>query len=97
VELIGRHLDNNFMNRLSYRFGYHYGTNYVAFENSIRTQFGVSFGIGMPIRRGHSRLDLAVEFGRKGNINDGQIQENYGRIIVGISAFDRWFMRPRFD
>lgn len=99
MELIGRRLDNNFMNRLSYRFGYHYSTNYVDlnYQDSKLTQYGVSFGFGMPIRRSQSRMDFAVEIGRKGNMNNGQIQENYGRIVVGISAFERWFVRGKFD
>jgi hypothetical protein len=97
LEFKGRRLDNNLLNRMSYRFGYHYGTNYVAFHDSKLNQYGVSFGLGMPIRRSLSRIDLAVEFGRKGNMNNGQIQENYGRIVLGISAFDRWFVRGKFD
>jgi len=97
MELKGRRLNNNFMNRLSYRFGYHYGRSHVDFHDSELTQYGVSFGFGMPVRRSQSRVDFAIEFGRKGNVNSGQIQDNYGRIIIGISAFDRWFMRPKFD
>ncbi|MDR2906949.1 MAG: hypothetical protein LBU91_03035 [Bacteroidales bacterium] len=97
MELKGQHLDNQFMNRLSYRVGYHYGTNYVTFGNSEIKEFGVSFGIGMPIRRSNSRVDVGVEFGRKGRVANGQIQENYGRIVIGISAFDRWFIRGKFD
>jgi hypothetical protein len=97
MELKGRRLDNNFMNRLSYRFGYHYGKSHVDFHDSELTQFGLSLGFGMPVRRRESRIDFAIEFGRKGNVNSGQIQNNYGRVIIGISAFDRWFMRPKFD
>jgi hypothetical protein len=97
MELKGQQNDNDFLNRLSYRAGYRYGTNYVAFQNSEIKQFGFSFGVGMPIRRTQSRIDFAVEIGRMGNVNDGQIQENYGRIVIGISAFDRWFMRGKFD
>jgi len=105
MEFKGRRFDNSFMNRLSYRFGFHHGTSYVAFHEQQLIQQGISFGFGIPIvaRRGgfttgFAKLDFAVEFGRKGNLNTpGQIQENYGRIVIGISAFDRWFMRGRFD
>jgi len=102
MEFMGQPLHNNFMNRLSYRFGAHHGTSYVAFHNNAITQQGVSVGFGMPLARrgfggGFARLDVAVEFGRKGNLNDGQIQENYARIVVGLSAFERWFVRGRFD
>jgi len=102
MEFIGQPLHSNFMNRLSYRFGAHHGTSYVAFHNNAITQQGITLGFGMPIARrgfgaGFARLDVAVEFGRKGNLNDGQIQENYARIVVGLSAFERWFVRGRFD
>ncbi|MDR1950712.1 MAG: hypothetical protein LBP96_00600 [Bacteroidales bacterium] len=97
MELKGQRMDNDFFNRLSYRFGCHYGTNYIIFQNSEIKQFGFNFGVGMPIRRTLSRIDFAVEFGRKGSVNAGQIQENYGRVIIGISAFDRWFVRGKFD
>ena len=102
MEFMGQPLHSNFMNRLSYRFGAHHGTSYVAFHNNAITQQGITLGFGMPIARrgfggGFARLDVAVEFGRKGNLNDGQIQENYARIVVGLSAFERWFVRGRFD
>ena len=97
-ELKGRRLDNNFLNRLNYRAGYHYGSkNYVIFQDEEIKQFGVSFGVGIPIRRSFSRVDIAMEFGRKGRASEGQIQENYGRIVLGISAFDQWFIRGKFD
>jgi hypothetical protein len=100
LELMGRRMDNNFFNRLSYRLGYHYGTDYVAFQNSQLKQYGVSFGFGIPTRAPQGRfamLDFTIEIGQKGNMNNGQIQENYGRFTIGISAFDRWFTRGRFD
>ncbi|MDR0438273.1 MAG: outer membrane protein transport protein [Bacteroidales bacterium] len=97
MELKGRRLDNDFLNRLTYRVGYHYGTNYIIFDDREIKQFGVSFGVGVPIRRSFTRVDFAVEIGRKGRVDAGQIQENYGRIVIGLSAFDRWFMRPKFD
>ncbi|MCL2414723.1 MAG: hypothetical protein FWC94_05660 [Bacteroidales bacterium] len=104
MEFKGRRFDNRFMNRMTYRFGFHHGTSYVAFQEQTLIQQGISFGFGVPITRrggftaGWAMLDVAVELGRKGNVNNpGQIQENYGRIVVGISAFDRWFIRGRFD
>jgi len=97
LELKGRRMDNDFFNRLSYRFGYHHGTNYVFFHDSEINQYGFTFGLGMPIRRSLSRVDFAVEIGRRGRLDAGQIQENYGRIVIGISAFDRWFIRGKFD
>jgi hypothetical protein len=97
MELKGKRMDNNFMNRLSYRLGYNQGTNYIVYDRKEIKQYGVSFGFGMPISRTQSRLDFAVEIGRKGSVDAGQIQENYGRIVIGISAFDHWFMRGKFD
>ncbi|MCL2682135.1 MAG: hypothetical protein FWE63_01460 [Bacteroidales bacterium] len=97
MELKGRRLDNDFLNRLSYRLGYNYGTNYIIFDDREIKQFGVSFGVGVPIRRSLTRVDFAVEIGRKGRVDAGQIQENYGRIVIGLSAFDRWFIRGKFD
>jgi len=102
MEFIGQPLHSNFMNRLSYRFGVHHGTSYVAFHNNAIIQQGITLGFGMPLARrgfgaGFARLDFAIEFGRKGSLNDGQIQENYGRIVIGLSAFERWFVRGRFD
>ncbi len=97
AELKGQPMETSFLSRLSYRVGGHYGTNHIIFQDAKVKQFGVSFGLGIPVRRSQSRIDLSVEFGRKGNMNDGHIQENYGRVVVGISAFDRWFIRGKFD
>lgn len=97
AELMGQRTSNNFMGAISYRIGYHTGTGYVSYHDAEIKQFGISVGLGIPIRRMLSRLDVAFEFGRRGSLDAGQIQENYGRITLGITAFERWFVRGKFE
>lgn len=54
-------------------------------EWSLTGGYGRSFG---PDRRG--RVDLSVEFGRRGDLDEHGLAEEFVRFGVGVSAFDPW-------
>ena len=63
--------------------------------------FGMSFGLGLPMGRKLSSLNLGFEFGKKGTTSNNLIQENYFNVRVGLSlnAVGRqaWFQKRRID
>ncbi|WP_196885978.1 hypothetical protein [Aureivirga sp. CE67] len=59
--------------------------------------FGISFGLGLPLGKKLSNLNLGFEFGRRGDNKDGLIQENYFNFRVGLSLNDKWFNKHKID
>jgi hypothetical protein len=67
------------------------------------SQFGVSFGMGLPIVN-YNRLspgqatliNLAFEYGKRGN-NNNLLRENTFRFSLGFSLSDFWFVKRKYD
>ncbi|WP_298368178.1 hypothetical protein [uncultured Lutibacter sp.] len=55
--------------------------------------FGISFGVGLPVSNQLSNLNLGFEFGKRGKITNGLIQENYMNFRLSFSLNDKWFKK----
>ena len=55
--------------------------------------FGISFGVGLPVSKQLSNLNLGFEFGKRGETSNNLIQENYFNMKVGVSLNDKWFKK----
>lgn len=54
-------------------------------------QFGMSFGVGLPVGTQLSRLNLGFEFGQRGTTDNGLVQERYFNFRLGLSLGNKWF------
>jgi hypothetical protein len=57
---------------------------------------GVTAGLSLPLPRSLSKVNLAVEVGQYGTKSNGLIRENYVRFDIGISVYERWFIKRRY-
>jgi len=82
---------------INYRFGFKYAHSYIELNNENLQKLGISFGLGLPLKRSRSKLNFAVEFGKVGTIDKNLIQENYVQISFSISVYERWFFKKKYD
>ncbi|MEZ5084494.1 MAG: hypothetical protein R2750_13775 [Bacteroidales bacterium] len=92
----------SYFKRVDYRIGAHYSLSYLKLRGEQLTDFGITFGMGLPIRsvsiRGsRSMVNLGFEFGSRGTLNKGLIKENYYLLHFGITIYERWFIKRRYD
>ncbi len=87
----------SYLKRVRYRAGFHMDKSYLKINNQQLNETGMSFGIGLPVTRSKSTINLAVEFGRRGTVKDNLIRENYTKISLYLNLFDRWFVQRKFD
>lgn len=98
----------NYLKRMDYRFGGYYNQTYLVFDDQPVTDYGVTFGFGLPadlkgnsrFNRGRtvSRINLSFELGRRGNLASGfPMEELYARVRLGATINDRWFIRRVVD
>jgi hypothetical protein len=83
-------------NRLEYRAGLRYGKSFLNLQNSNFNEFGISFGIGIPVRRSLSGLNIGFEYSTRMADNPGMIEENFFRVNLGLNVYERWFVKRRF-
>ena len=87
----------SFSSRVAYRLGFKYEQTYLMFNNRQINDFGITFGVGLPVYRSKSTINVAAEFGKKGTTDDNLVLEDYFRLNLMVNLYDLWFIKRRFD
>ena len=66
-------------------------------NNQAINDFGITFGLGLPLGNNFSNVNLGFELGRRGTTNAGLVEEDYFRINVGLSLNDKWFRKRKIN
>jgi len=86
----------DYLGNVQYRVGFRYYQTYLELKGNRLTEYGVTMGLGFPALN-LTRVNLGLELGRRGTTENNLIQEDYIRVMLGISINDRWFQRPKYD
>lgn len=82
--------------KMRYRFGIRYNQTYLELRDNQLNEFGIGFGVSMPIARSRSTINLGLEVGQRGTTRDNLIQERFFRFSLGFSVLERWFEQRRY-
>lgn len=85
----------NYWQRVVYRAGLKHTETGLMVNNNSVNDFGISFGVGLPLSKQLSSLNLGFEFGKRGQVTDGLIKENYFNFRIGLSLTDQWFKKRK--
>ena len=102
AEFTPRHTTiSGYFSRVTYRMGGFYEHGYINLEGNDGQNYninkvGVTAGMSLPLARTLSKVNLALEVGQYGTREGGLIQEHYAKVSVGISVFERWFMKRKY-
>jgi long-subunit fatty acid transport protein len=88
---------NNFLKRVEYRAGFRYEQSNIIINNNGVDMMGISAGLGLPMGKSRSKVNVSFEYLKRGSTSNSLIQEDYFRFILGITFADRWFVRYRYD
>jgi hypothetical protein len=88
---------SSYLQRVVYRAGIHFENTGLNIENESINEFGMSFGLGLPVGSFFSNANLGVEVGKRGTTNSNLIQENFVNFQLSLSLNDRWFSKRKFD
>lgn len=95
---------SSYWQRITYRGGLKYEklgllVNATSEPNNFSeiNDFGISFGIGIPLGNRISNLNLGFEYGRKGTTKNELLQENYLNMRISMSFNDLWFKKRKID
>ena len=92
---------SGYFSRVTYRLGGFYEHGFINLEgndgvsHSIN-KVGVTVGMSLPLPRTLSKVNMALEVGQYGTREGGLIQEQYAKLSVGVSVFERWFMKRKY-
>lgn len=86
--------------RWTFRLGGFYEHSYYSLGEGSVDAIGGSLGFRWPVTQvsplsSSTVLDLAIEGGTRGSLDNGLTQEVFGRLYVGLSLNELWFLRRR--
>ena len=88
-----------------YRLGFNYQNTYLNLQNTQLTNYGMSFGLGIPLAnagmKNASMINFGLELGSKGTFDNNLIKENYLGCYLGLTltpgVYNRWFVKRKYD
>jgi len=87
----------NRLKRVAYRAGLKYEQTYLAFDGHQINSFGITFGLGIPLYRSSSTINLSAELGRRGTTKYNLVLENYAKVNLSANLHDLWFIQRKID
>jgi len=88
---------SSYWHRVVYRAGARYEENGINVAGEDINEFGISFGVGLPVGRFYSNFNIGFELGSRGTTNSGLLKENFFNTFISISLNDKWFEKRYID
>ncbi len=87
----------NYLSRVVYRAGLRYEETGLVIDGNSIDEFGMSFGVGLPVGRLFSNLNIGFEYGQRGTTDFGLVKEEFFNVSIGLSLNDKWFRKIKFN
>ena len=84
---------------ISYRAGLYFNESYFKLSSGQVpiSDFGISFGLGLPMKRSKTSFNLSLQIGQRGSLNNNLIKENYAIFGLSFNLAEMWFVKSKFD
>lgn len=87
----------SYFQRVVYRAGFRYEESGLIVNNESINEFGISFGIGLPVGNLFSNANIGFEYGQRGTTNQGLVKEDFFNVSLSLSLNDQWFRQIKFN
>ncbi len=87
----------NYLKRITYRAGAHTSKTGFIVNNTSIHDFGITFGVGLPVGGGFSNMNVGFEYGKRGTTVADLVEETYFKVSIGLSLNDKWFQKRKIN
>ena len=89
----------SYFSRVTYRLGARYEETGLLIQNEGINEFGISFGLGLPLGRGFSNANFTFEYGQRGTTNAGLVKEDFFKVGLSLSLnpLRPWFVPNKYN
>jgi hypothetical protein len=87
----------NYFKHISYKAGFYYNKSYIKVDDNQINNYGITFGLGIPIVNQKTRLNVSYTYGKRGTTDNGLVQEGYSVIGLNLTLYDFWFFKRKFQ
>ncbi|MED5354272.1 MAG: hypothetical protein VX573_00480 [Bacteroidota bacterium] len=88
---------NKLLQRIVYRSGIYFEKTGLNINNQSIKEFGITFGLGIPVSRLFSNLNTVIEIGKRGTTDSNLVEENFINFQLSLSLNDRWFVKRKYN
>ena len=88
---------SKYWKRIVYRAGLRYSDVGLNINNQNINEFGINFGVGLPLGGTFSNANIGFEFGERGTTTADLIKEKYFNIHLSLSLNSRWFQKRKYN
>lgn len=95
---------SSYWQRVSYRAGVRFENSGIMVNGSSTgseftsiKDYGISFGLGLPMGRRYSKIDTSFEYGQMGTTSNGLTKETYFNFRLALAFGDKWFGRRQIN
>ena len=88
---------NKLWQRIVYRSGIYFEKTGLNINNQSIKEFGISFGLGIPVSRLFSSMNTVIEIGKRGTTDQNLVKENFINFQLSLSLNDRWFIKRKYN
>lgn len=96
AEYVPNEISRNYLQTIKYRMGMYYSDPYYKIDNvRAAREYGVSAGLGLPLPKIKSLINISAQYIRVNNRSAHFLKENYFRINLGLIFNERWFVKRK--
>ncbi len=81
--------------RITYKAGFYYKNGDLVFDNQPVNEFGMSFGLSLPMNYYFSAVNIGLEYVKRGGPD--LISEKIIKLKIGLSFKDKWFVKRKIN
>lgn len=91
----------NYFSRVIYRFGAYYEKGNLRINDKNINAFAVTAGASLPFKNNSinkmSSIDLGIEIGKRGTVENNLISQTFFNLKIGINFADKWFGKRLYN
>lgn len=87
----------NYLLKINYRLGFYYNKSYLRLKDNQINNYGITFGLGLPMANKKTSLNLSCTIGKKGTLDNGLIEENFTSFGINLTLYDFWFFKRKYQ
>lgn len=95
---------NNFrsyFSRIIYRYGAYYEKGGLQINGTNINKYAITAGVTLPFQKSvinrMSSLDLGLEVGKRGTLDNQMIRQNFVNLRIGVNFADKWFNKRLYN
>ncbi|MCF6224515.1 MAG: hypothetical protein L3J34_12425 [Flavobacteriaceae bacterium] len=86
---------SSYWNRITYRAGVNYKKLGLVINDTGINEYGMSFGVSLPMGLRISNINLGFELGQRGTTENNLIKEKFYTFRLSLSLNDKWFRKQK--